>query len=68
MGRLSGKRMVITGSSRSLGRHFALACAAEGASLVINGTNEAALSAIAAEIAAMGAPVHAVLGTLALAL
>ncbi len=40
MGRLNGKRIVITGSSRSLGRHFALACAAEGASLIINGTNE----------------------------
>lgn len=65
MGRLDGKRMVITGSSRSLGRHFALACAAEGASLVINGTNQMALSAVAAEIAAMGAPVHAVLGSVA---
>lgn len=65
MGRLNGKRMVITGSSRSLGRHFALACAAEGASLVINGTNEEALSAVAAEVAALGAPVRAVLGSVA---
>lgn len=65
MARLDGKRMVITGSSRSLGRHFALACAAEGASLVVNGTNQAALSAVVAEIAALGAPVHAVLGSVA---
>jgi 3-oxoacyl-[acyl-carrier protein] reductase len=65
MGRLSGKRMVITGSSRSLGRHFALACAAEGASLIINGTNEIALAAVAAEIAALGTPVHAVCGSVA---
>jgi NAD(P)-dependent dehydrogenase (short-subunit alcohol dehydrogenase family) len=63
MGRLSGKRMVITGSSRSLGRHFALACAAEGASLVINGTSEEALAATQAAVAALGAPVHAVPGS-----
>ena len=65
MKRLNGKRIVITGSSRSLGRYFALACAAEGASLVINGTNEIALAAVAAEIAALGAPVHAVCGSVA---
>jgi 3-oxoacyl-[acyl-carrier protein] reductase len=65
MGRLTGKRIVITGSSRSLGRHFALACAAEGASLIINGTNEIALAAVVAEIAALGAPVHAVCGSVA---
>ena len=46
MARLEGKRIVITGSSRSLGRHFALACAAEGASLVINGTNNVALAEV----------------------
>ena len=63
MGRLSGKRMVITGSSRSLGRHFALACAAEGASLVINGTSEGALAATQAAVAALGAPVCAVPGS-----
>jgi 3-oxoacyl-[acyl-carrier protein] reductase len=65
MGRLNGKRIVITGSSRSLGRHFALACAAEGASLVINGTNEMALAAVAEEVAALGAPVMAVPGSVA---
>ena len=65
MGRLDGKRIVITGSSRSLGRHFALACAAEGASLVVNGTNEDALSAVKDELSALGAPVHAVLGSVA---
>jgi NAD(P)-dependent dehydrogenase (short-subunit alcohol dehydrogenase family) len=65
MGRLNGKRIVITGSSRSLGRHFALACAAEGASLIINGTNSEALAAVAKEVAALGAPVHAVCGSVA---
>ena len=65
MDRLKGKRMVITGSSRSLGRHFALACAAEGASLIVNGTNEEALAAVAREVADLGVPVHAVVGSVA---
>ncbi|MAT92922.1 MAG: 3-oxoacyl-ACP reductase [Halioglobus sp.] len=64
-GRLQGKRMVITGSSRSLGRDFALACAAEGASVVINGTDGAALSAVEAELRAAGAAVVAVRGSVA---
>jgi NAD(P)-dependent dehydrogenase (short-subunit alcohol dehydrogenase family) len=65
MGRLSGKRMVITGSSRSLGRHFALACAAEGASLILNGTNAEALAATAQEVRDLGTEVHAVTGSVA---
>jgi NAD(P)-dependent dehydrogenase (short-subunit alcohol dehydrogenase family) len=65
MGHLSGKRMVITGSSRSLGRQFALACAAEGASLVINGTSESALAEVESEIAAIGGQVKAVVGSVA---
>jgi NAD(P)-dependent dehydrogenase (short-subunit alcohol dehydrogenase family) len=65
MDRLKGKRMVITGSSRSLGRHFALACAAEGASLIVNGTNEEALADVAREVADLGVAVHAVVGSVA---
>ena len=65
MGRLAGKRMVITGSSRSLGRDFALACAAEGASLVLNGTNTEALDAVCTEVAATGASVTSVAGSVA---
>ena len=65
MARLEGKRMVITGSSRSLGRHFALACAAEGAALVVNGTDAAALAAVEAELRERGAPVVAVCGSVA---
>jgi len=65
MDRLKGKRIVITGSSRSLGRHFALACAAEGASLIVNGTNEEALAAVAREVADLGVAVHAVVGSVA---
>lgn len=63
MGRLAGKRMVITGSSRSLGRHFALACAREGAALVLNGTNAEALADTEAEIKALGAEVCQVAGS-----
>jgi len=65
VGRLSGKRIVITGSSRSLGRAMALACAREGASLVINGTCTEALESLAAELTAMGAPVRVVAGSVA---
>ena len=57
--------MVITGSSRSLGRHFALACAEQGASLIVNGTNEAVLAAVKRELRDIGAPVHAVAGSVA---
>ncbi|HPQ43881.1 MAG TPA: SDR family NAD(P)-dependent oxidoreductase [Syntrophales bacterium] len=64
MGRLGGKRIVITGSSRSLGRHFALAMAAEGASLIINGTNAEALHKVREEIAVLGADVYAVEGSI----
>ncbi|NQX87663.1 MAG: SDR family NAD(P)-dependent oxidoreductase [Halioglobus sp.] len=65
MGKLDGRRIVITGSSRSLGRHFALACAAQGASVVVNGTNETALADVEREIADTGAAVRAVAGSVA---
>lgn len=65
MRKLEGKRMVITGSSRSLGREFALACAREGAALVINGTNADLLDEVQAEIAQLGAPVQQVCGSVA---
>lgn len=65
MSRLTGKRIVITGSSRSLGRDFALAVAREGASVVVNGTNEQALNATLAEIKELGTPVCAVTGSVA---
>jgi len=65
MSLLNGKRIVITGSSRSLGREFALAVAREGASVVLNGTNEQALDATLEEIKTLGTPVCAVLGSVA---
>lgn len=65
MGKLEGKRMVITGSSRSLGREFALACGREGARLVINGTNETTLASTAEDIRALGVEVSTVVGSVA---
>lgn len=65
MGKLAGKRMVITGSSRSLGRQFALACARQGASIVLNGTNGELLDQVEAEVAQLGAPVAQVRGSVA---
>lgn len=47
MGELDGKRIVVTGASRGLGRAFATALAAEGASVVVNGTNGAMVAELA---------------------
>lgn len=38
--RLSGRVAIVTGSSRGIGRAIALACAQEGARVVVNGRNE----------------------------
>ncbi|MDD9960639.1 MAG: SDR family NAD(P)-dependent oxidoreductase [Gammaproteobacteria bacterium] len=65
MARLAGKRMVITGSSRGLGRGFAAASAAAGASVIVNGTNETVLSETAEAIRAAGGKVVAVPGSVA---
>src|SRR5690606_34862409 len=42
-GRLQGRHVFITGASRGIGRAIAIAMAAEGASLTLAATNEAAL-------------------------
>ena len=53
--RLSGKRIVITGASSGIGRAVALACAAEGATLVLNfRQSRAPAEALVAEIEARG--------------
>ena len=65
MGRLDAKRIVITGSSRGLGRAFAIRCAAEGASVVINGTNAEALAEVHSTIEAQGGTVSSVIGSVA---
>jgi 3-oxoacyl-[acyl-carrier protein] reductase len=46
--------VVVTGATRGIGRAIALACAREGASIVVNGRDEAAGRAVVTEIAALG--------------
>ena len=65
MGNLAGKRVVITGSSRGLGRAFAVEMAKAGAAVVINGTDAAALAAAERDVAACGGRVVSVCGSVA---
>lgn len=51
---LEGKAVVITGSSRGIGAAYAKAAAAEGASVVVNGTDARATERIVTEIRAAG--------------
>lgn len=62
---LHGKRIVITGSSRGLGRAFAVAMAKEGASLVLNGTNADALRDAETLVRKVGGKASSVLGSVA---
>jgi gluconate 5-dehydrogenase len=57
---LTGKRALVTGSSRGLGYAFASALADAGASLILNGRDNVALGAAASQLAATGADVKAV--------
>ena len=65
MGKLDGKRVVITGSSRGLGQAFAIGCAKEGAKVVINGTNQEALAKTNSLISKAGGTAIAVPGSVA---
>jgi 3-oxoacyl-[acyl-carrier protein] reductase len=56
MTRFSGRRVVVCGGSRGIGRAIALAFAAEGARLSVCARGQAGLEALAAEIASRGAP------------
>ena len=52
---LAGRTAVVTGSSRNIGRATAMALAADGANVVVNGvSDQAAADAVAAEIKAAG--------------
>jgi len=62
---LKDKRIVITGSSRGLGRAFAIACADNGAKVVINGTNQEALDEVEQTIKKSGGDVVVVKGSVA---
>lgn len=65
MSTLAGKPIVITGSSRGLGRGFALEMAKAGARVVINGTQAEALAATESAIREAGGTVTAVRGSVA---
>lgn len=53
--KLEGKKALVTGASRGIGRAIALALAAEGADIAVNyAGNQAAAEAVSAEIEAMG--------------
>lgn len=55
----SGKRVIVAGGSRGIGRSIALGFAGAGASVSICARGQAALEATAAEIKALGAKAHA---------
>jgi NAD(P)-dependent dehydrogenase (short-subunit alcohol dehydrogenase family) len=62
---LEGKAAVVTGSSRGIGRCVALALAAEGASVLVNGRSADAVDAVVAEIRAAGAEAAGHVGSVA---
>jgi NAD(P)-dependent dehydrogenase (short-subunit alcohol dehydrogenase family) len=52
--RLAGKRAVVTGASRGIGRAIALALAGEGADVAVSARGGAELEALASEIGSLG--------------
>ena len=65
MGALDGRRIVVTGASRGLGRGFAEAVAAAGAQVVVNGTNADLLADVTGAIEAAGGTALSVTGSVA---
>src|SRR6516165_4364483 len=56
--RLDGRKALVTGGSRGLGRAIAQALAEAGADLVLVGRNEASLQQAQSELAELGHRVH----------
>lgn len=65
MSQLDGKVIVITGSTRGIGRAIALACARAGAHVVVNGRTEGAVRAVLSDVRATGATASGVAGNVA---
>ena len=65
MALLQGKRVVITGSSRGLGRATAVEMAKAGARVVVNGTDPEALAETVALVREAGGEVASVVGSVA---
>lgn len=63
--KIAGKTALVTGASKGIGFAIAEALAAEGARLVINARDEAALHAAADRLRATGAEVHPLVGDVA---
>jgi NAD(P)-dependent dehydrogenase (short-subunit alcohol dehydrogenase family) len=62
---LAGRRVIVTGSTRGLGRAFALAAAAAGAAVVVNGRDAANVAAVVAHIRDSGGRAAGVAGSVA---
>ena len=62
---LDGKRVVVTGSTRGLGRAIALDLAANGAAVVVNGTDAGRVAEVEATITAQGRAAKGVSGSVA---
>jgi 3-oxoacyl-[acyl-carrier protein] reductase len=54
MGLLDGKKVLVTGASRGIGRAIALACATEGADVALLATRAETLQPVADEVTALG--------------
>lgn len=62
---LAGRRVIVTGSTRGLGRAFALAIAAERGLVVVNGRDATAVAALVAEVRDSGGSAVGVTGSVA---
>lgn len=66
--RLDGKRALITGGSRGLGREMALALAEAGADIIVTGRTEKTLAATAADLSARGVTARTIRADMSVAL
>lgn len=65
MERVAGRRIIVTGSTRGLGRAFAEALAAEGAHVVVNGTDATLVEEVVTGITASDGVAVGVVGSVA---